>query len=921
MKKERTIKIFLASSIEEFKNERQELMAFFGSVNNKLRKSGIYIELEKCEDMSSAVPLKRKQDDYNEYIKNSDYLIMLIGRDVGKYTLEEFDVALEHFLKYRTPTILPYFKKVPEGEQVQKRVLDFEKRLVKQLGHYVHDPYSHLSEIENDVLLTIFEGLGVQDGQLLLNEQQVMSLEDVPFYKGNKALQQKIEQKKRLEEEYIAVIRKLSKTPSSKDLLGKKEELERERGTLQRAIDQMETDMLQEHREMLQKRQLGIRLNWREKEARDFVCNDGDYESAKNLLRDAQWEEEVSLSGKKMELCTEEQREQQLVEIRRYIFGKKTLISYIKATGLTPESVDEIKAIYENLAEKAVAYQTEQKVLQEYAEFLMKQNCLEEGIAVAEKLRQYYKNDEKTRNKDKAELLLRLSDLYYEVVKLKESQQCLSEALEIIPIIANDLEREGLRALANRKMGRDLWEIEGPDKAQKWIREALDISTSLSNQNPQDGTLRWILGNVMGIYATLMNKIGEEKEAEKSYEKSIKVYEDLAKNYSDSSWCSLFPDRENMACSLQSVCRNYAIFLNRMNRREEAEKVSRKALEVGRSIAARNPQANEAQMALLCSFIAGISCAEKRYKEAESLYREARPLYKSLTVINPRRYGDAAIINTTKMAKLLEQKKRESYVSPLDDSYEGEEALELYREAQSLYDEENYIGRRPYFNFVNAKVQLGTAAEMSRAASRFVPKRDSGYVKRKMGDKWVEYAGSEAERILGRRWEHRGLLRLVKEGKIISVEEWLKSKPPEELGIETRDMSWEEWLESKRYPYKIIETFIQTALNNFQSMKKSENYAWNILVCYEEWGTVLWKLMNRVEEADEMYKEACEMAVQYENDNTYRMRVSGIYLKRAMTLAAMNRMEESKEYMLKSRKCEECYKKSETEGKAGGKPR
>ena len=70
-----------------------------------------------------------------------------------------------------------------------------------------------------------------------------------------------------------------------------------------------------------------------------------------------------------------------------------------------------------------------------------------------------------------------------------------------------------------------------------------------------------------------------------------------------------------------------------------------------------------------------------------------------------------------------------------------------------------------------------------------------------------------------------------------------------------------------------------------------------------------------------MLFRSCEMAVQYENDNTYRMRVSGIYLKRAMTLAAMNRMEESKEYMLKSRKCEECYKKSETEGKAGGKPR
>lgn len=247
----------------------------------------------------------------------------------------------------------------------------------------------------------------------------------------------------------------------------------------------------------------------------------------------------------------------------------------------------------------------------------------------------------------------------------------------------------------------------------------------------------------------------------------------------------------------------------------------------------------------------------------------------------------------------------------MDDSYEGEEALELYREVLSFYEEKNDKGRRPYYKFVKAKVQLGTAAELSRAAYRFVPQRDSMYVKNMIFDKWDEYAGSETNRILGHNWGHGEMIRMIKEGKIMDIEEWRKCKSPEELGIEVRDMSWEEWLESKHSEYEVIETLLRQALNSFQcldkSRKKSEDYAWHILLCYEEWGTVLWKLMNRVEEADEMYREACEIAGRYED--TYRLRVSGIYLKRAMTLAAMNRMKESKEFMLKSRKCEEYHKR------------
>ena len=107
---------------------------------------------------------------------------------------------------------------------------------------------------------------------------------------------------------------------------------------------------------------------------------------------------------------------------------------------LVRESVEEIKAIYEDITQKALRYQMEQKVLQEYAEFLMGQNCVQQGIDVAEKLRQHYTQDEKMLTKYKAELLLWLADLYsdHEVREYKKARHCISEVLEIIPLLYKD---------------------------------------------------------------------------------------------------------------------------------------------------------------------------------------------------------------------------------------------------------------------------------------------------------------------------------------------------------------------------------------------------------------------------------------------------------------------------------------------------
>ena len=91
----REIKIFVASSINELEIERLEIGDFIRRINDNLRDQNIRIVKEMCEYESNAISTNgRKQEDYNELIRNSDFFYMLIGEKVGQYTIEEFNEAL-----------------------------------------------------------------------------------------------------------------------------------------------------------------------------------------------------------------------------------------------------------------------------------------------------------------------------------------------------------------------------------------------------------------------------------------------------------------------------------------------------------------------------------------------------------------------------------------------------------------------------------------------------------------------------------------------------------------------------------------------------------------------------------------------------------------------------------------------------------
>ena len=224
----KTIKLFLASSIVEFEHERKELGDYIRTLNDHYMECGsdIYIKLEVCEDLSNALAKERKQEEYNKKIRESDFFYILFGKAAGEYTIEEFDVALEHFKETESPRIYTYFQKLPDGVEAADSVKRFMERLDKELGHY-YSQFSHIDSIKLNMLIEITRSkavsgkLDIKDGKALLNGKEMLSLDNVPIFRNNEELQKLREEIGALRKERAELAVKFAENPEDMDVYHK----------------------------------------------------------------------------------------------------------------------------------------------------------------------------------------------------------------------------------------------------------------------------------------------------------------------------------------------------------------------------------------------------------------------------------------------------------------------------------------------------------------------------------------------------------------------------------------------------------------------------------------------------------------------------------------------------------------------------
>ncbi len=140
------IKIFLASSIVEFKSIRNKIGEYVLEYNNEYIEKGKKIKLFECEFHDEAIsPLDRKQDEYMEVLKKSDIFLMLIGKKLGNYTKEEYQVALDnnierHIIFFKTNeednTVIEfkkYLRKIKESNTYEVTTIDEIKNILYKI--------------------------------------------------------------------------------------------------------------------------------------------------------------------------------------------------------------------------------------------------------------------------------------------------------------------------------------------------------------------------------------------------------------------------------------------------------------------------------------------------------------------------------------------------------------------------------------------------------------------------------------------------------------------------------------------------------------------------------------------------------------------------------------------------------------------
>ena len=129
------IKVFLASS-EELKYDRLAFSDLIRKLDNIYEKRGIRIRLFQWEDFDAAYNDKRKQDEYNEYIKQSDLFLALFRTKAGQFTVEEFELARNEHREKGLPKPHVYCRDLEQGETEDKTLTEFKQRLFDEMGHF-----------------------------------------------------------------------------------------------------------------------------------------------------------------------------------------------------------------------------------------------------------------------------------------------------------------------------------------------------------------------------------------------------------------------------------------------------------------------------------------------------------------------------------------------------------------------------------------------------------------------------------------------------------------------------------------------------------------------------------------------------------------------------------------------------------------
>ncbi len=572
----RIIRIFLASSIVEFANERMAIENFIRNISDKFEENyDVKIQPLLCENFDDAYSKIRKQEEYNEKIRNSDLCFFIFFTKAGEYTREEFEVARKKFEETGKPKIYTYFK-VIKDETAEQSLYDFMDELDKIFGHY-YGTFEHIDTVKLRILLNLklqemdFLEIKVDGDTCVVDGKKTLSLENVSEFANNSIFQELKAELYEVEERYFNLKAKYEKDECSQSEEREYIEIASKRQNLIDAIEEIQKNIFNMSLRMCQDEARG-EITLRQKEAyRLFEA--GDLEGANNILDFAEIKNDYQ---RRKAIREAEQKKDAQIFIRE----GRTKIDILTMMSSLSTRFEEIEGIYDEITDVAFEEQIEFNTVIDYVWFLYEQNKCKKALKIAEDIIHY--------NKCSAE------KLFLDEFALYNSIAVICESLIL------------------------------PTKAEAFYLKAIEIGESCSKShrilNP---SLAAIYSNIGVFY----KEHGNIKKAKGYFLKAI-----------ENSGIMATENHVSSNADLAEICNNIGAFYSEYDNAQKAEEFFLKAIAIRKLLANENSKKFNADLAESYNNAGIFFCNQRCVQNAEHYFFKAIAIREQLANENPKRF-------------------------------------------------------------------------------------------------------------------------------------------------------------------------------------------------------------------------------------------------------------------------------------------
>lgn len=517
---QKTIKIFLASS-NELNEDRVWFGDFVQGIDKIYQERGKGVDVFKWEFFDAANNDRSKQGEYDEEIRTSDMFLALFHTKAGKFTLHEYDVAMEEYRKSKKfPKVYVYLKALQEGEEETPELKDFKAGLSKKGKEYFWITYSTRDQLHLHFLQQLLrvenslDKLKYEEGKVTLEGIHVADIDNLPFAKENKDYQ-------RISAELLTLPREID---GARQFLNEHPDNDYMRGELQKKINHY-NDLKEEFARLqktlfdtsqriakMQREQLSDKLR---RAAEAFEC--GNLDGANALLDEIGCEADTHYEKMKQSQM-EVQRYSELVhqDIEAFLLRAKTVMAEVNMP--IEERIKQVQDIYAKADEwakdSALPDEKYEGLLRDYSDFLYNYGLYKEAEPIHLRLIDLR---EKLYGKDHADTATSYNNLgvvYNSQGNYDKALKYLGKALDIRERVSGIDHLDTAQSYNN--IGFVYYDQGDYDKALEYLRKALEIHKRLLGPDHPDT-------------ATSYNNIGAVYRSQGDYAKALEYYrKDLA---------------------------------------------------------------------------------------------------------------------------------------------------------------------------------------------------------------------------------------------------------------------------------------------------------------------------------------------------------------------------------------------------------